>query len=138
MAWTEDRIDQLKKLWDNGLSASQIAKELGEGVTRNAVIGKAHRLGLKSRPSPVKTDGEKKKVAPKKIAKKSGKKFVTLLDLTDRMCKWPSGHPGDADFQFCGKASEPGMPYCAGHCAEAYQAQPPRRDRRQLQRQPIL
>eukprot|EP00657_Telonema_sp_P-1_P012024 TRINITY_DN80_c0_g1_i11.p2 TRINITY_DN80_c0_g1~~TRINITY_DN80_c0_g1_i11.p2 ORF type:complete len:119 (+),score=38.72 TRINITY_DN80_c0_g1_i11:217-573(+) len=54
-AWTDERIDQLKKLWDDGLSASQIAKELGEGVTRNAVIGKAHRLGLKSRPSPVKT-----------------------------------------------------------------------------------
>jgi GcrA cell cycle regulator len=138
MAWTDERIDQLKKLWDDGLSASQIAKELGEGVTRNAVIGKAHRLGLKSRPSPVKTDKEKKKAAPKKVAKKSDKQLVTLLDLTDRMCKWPLGHPGDADFHFCGKPSEPGMPYCAGHCAEAYQAQPPRRDRRPQPKQQIL
>lgn len=138
MAWTEDRIEALRKHWDAGLSASQIAKELGEGVTRNAVIGKAHRLGLKSRPSPVKTDREKKKVAPKKVVKKTGKKLVSLLDLTDRMCKWPIGHPGDDDFQFCGKSSEPGMPYCAGHCAEAYQAQPPRRDRNQKPRQPIL
>lgn len=130
MAWTDERIDKLKKLWDDGLSASQIAKELGEGVTRNAVIGKAHRLGLKSRPSPVKADKDKKKAAPKRVPKKSDKQLVTLLDLTDRMCKWPIGHPGDADFHFCGKASEAGMPYCASHCAEAYQAQPPRRDRR--------
>ncbi|PCI62892.1 MAG: global cell cycle regulator GcrA-like protein [Kordiimonadales bacterium] len=138
MAWTEDRIETLRTLWDKGLSASQIAKELGEGVTRNAVIGKAHRLSLKSRPSPVKTDKDKKKVAPKRAAKKADKTLISLLDLTDRMCKWPLGHPGDDDFHFCGKPSENGMPYCAGHCAEAYQAQPPRRDRRpQQQRRPI-
>ena len=138
MAWTDDRIETLRKLWDDGLSASQIAKELGEGVTRNAVIGKAHRLGLKSRPSPVKTDKDKKKAPTKRAVKKDAKKLVTLLDLTDRMCKWPIGHPGDADFHFCGKNAEPGMPYCAGHCAEAYQAQPPRRDRRQTPRPPIM
>ena len=137
MAWTDERIEQLKKLWDEGLSASQIAKELGEGVTRNAVIGKAHRLGLKSRPSPVKSDKTKAKAPAKKAAKKEAKKFVTLLDLTDRMCKWPFGHPGDPDFHFCGRPAEPGMPYCATHCAEAYQAQPPRRDRRQTSRPPI-
>lgn len=137
MAWTEDRIEILRKLWDEGLSASQIAKQLGENVTRNAVIGKAHRLGLKSRPSPVKKDARKKapaKPAAKKVTVKetkptSGK--VSLLELTDRMCKWPIGHPGDDDFHFCGKPAEPGMPYCAAHCAEAYQAQPPRRDTRQ-------
>ncbi|UTW55322.1 GcrA family cell cycle regulator [Kordiimonas sp. SCSIO 12610] len=138
MAWTDDRIEILRKLWDDGLSASQIAKELGEGVTRNAVIGKAHRLGLKSRPSPVKTDKTAKKAPAKKAVKKETKKFVTLLDLTDRMCKWPIGHPGDADFHFCGKPSEPGMPYCAAHCAEAYQAQPPRRDRRQQAPKPPI
>lgn len=133
MAWTEDRIEILKQLWDKGLSASQIAKELGEGVTRNAVIGKAHRLNLKSRPSPVKTDNTKGKTGPKKKAvKRQTRKMVTLLDLTDRMCKWPIGHPGDADFHFCGKPSEAGMPYCAAHCAEAYQAQLPRRDRRSI------
>jgi len=133
MSWTDERIDALKTLWDKGLSASQIAKELGENVTRNAVIGKAHRLGLKSRPSPVKT--ERKTV--KKVAKKPVKKVVTLLDLTDRMCKWPIGHPGEANFHFCGRPTEPGMPYCAAHCAEAYQAQPARRDRRQIQKPPI-
>ena len=142
MSWTDDRIAQLQKLWDQGLSASQIAAELGEGVTRNAVIGKAHRLGLKSRPSPVKTDQPKAKApaksenpapakakpAPKPAAPKS--KLVTLLDLTERVCKWPIGHPGDEDFHFCGAPSEAGHPYCAKHCAEAYQAQAPRRDRK--------
>ena len=65
MSWTDQRIDQLKTLWEKGLTASQIADELG-GVSRNAVIGKAHRLGLKSRPSPVKANEPEKKVAPKK------------------------------------------------------------------------
>ncbi len=138
MAWTEDRIERLRQHWDEGLSASQIAAKLGEGVTRNAVIGKAHRLGLKSRPSPVKKDTDKKKAAPKRVAKKVDKKLISLLDLTDRMCKWPLGHPGDDDFHFCGKPSEPGMPYCAGHCGEAYQAQPPRRDRAKPPRPPIM
>ncbi len=138
MAWTDDRIEKLKALWDAGQSASQIAKELGEGVTRNAVIGKAHRLGLKSRPSPVKSDKVKAKAPARRTAKKDTKQLISLLDLTDRMCKWPIGHPGDADFHFCGKNAEPGMPYCAGHCAEAYQAQPPRRDRRPAQPRTIL
>lgn len=132
MSWTDDRISLLKDLWDKGLSASQIAGELGEGVTRNAVIGKAHRMGLSSRPSPVKgeaasTEAPQPRRAP---APKKENKKVTLLDLTERMCKWPIGHPGEADFQFCGKPSLPTFPYCADHCAQAYQVQQPRRDRR--------
>lgn len=129
MSWTEDRIEKLRKLWDKGLSASQIAAELGE-VTRNAVIGKAHRLALKSRPSPVKID--KKKAAPKakKIVQEPPAEKLTLLDLNERICKWPIGHPGDDDFHFCGKHSEPAVPYCPTHCAMAYQAQAPRRDRK--------
>ena len=67
MSWTDQRIDQLKALWEKGLTASQIADELG-GVSRNAVIGKAHRLGLKSRPSPVKANDADKKAGPKKAA----------------------------------------------------------------------
>ncbi|MDA5194796.1 GcrA family cell cycle regulator [Govanella unica] len=137
MSWTDDRIGLLKELWEKGLSASQIATELG-GVTRNAVIGKAHRMGLSSRPSPVKADTAKqasttaaRPAAPKKQPeKKAVKQRVTLLDLTDRMCKWPFGHPGDADFHFCGKQAEQTVPYCAEHCAQAYQAQTSRRDRR--------
>ena len=69
MSWTDQRIDQLKTLWEKGLTASQIADELG-GVSRNAVIGKAHRLGLKSRPSPVKANEPEKKVGLKKAPAK--------------------------------------------------------------------
>lgn len=160
MSWTDERIDQLKQLWEKGLTASQIADKLAGGISRNAVIGKAHRLGLKARPSPVKS-GEGGVEAPAELrpaaaavvaavaapvveaprakpaaarpsvavpaAVGSGK--TSLLDLSDKICKWPIGHPGDADFHFCGKAAQPTFPYCSEHCAVAYQAQLPRRDR---------
>jgi GcrA cell cycle regulator len=199
MSWTEERIERLKKLWHDGATASQIADELG-GVSRNAVIGKAHRLGLEQRPSPVKAGEEKdsKKAAPAAAPalKPAGPKaelkaapatpapsvppavnrsapemqyrsigpggFIrqgpgdqqppippapprrlvpakpspevadktSLLDLNDRICKWPIGHPGEPDFHFCGQQSNPGFPYCVEHCGVAYQAQLPRRDRR--------
>ncbi|MGL6042880.1 MAG: GcrA family cell cycle regulator [Sandaracinobacteroides sp.] len=174
MAWTDERIALLKQYWEEGRSASQIAEVLGEGLSRNAVIGKAHRLGLASRPSPLKTGDNRStdaKPAPRAEAKpvpkpaprpapdpapqpaaaitqppaappipapvipvakpavraKGGR--VTLLDLNDRICKWPSGHPDEADFHFCGKPVSPGFPYCGEHCLIAYQAQMPRRDR---------
>ncbi|RME67195.1 MAG: global cell cycle regulator GcrA-like protein, partial [Alphaproteobacteria bacterium] len=129
MSWTDERIAKLRKLWDDGLSASQIAQKLGN-VTRNAVIGKAHRLGLKARPSPVKQETPPPKAAPKKPKSAAKPAKVTLLDLNERMCKWPIGHPGEADFHFCGKKAEAGFPYCSAHCAEAYQSQQVRRDRR--------
>jgi GcrA cell cycle regulator len=208
MAWTDERIDQLKTLWDKGLTASQIAEELG-GVSRNAVIGKAHRLGLKSRPSPVKANDGEKKPAAKKAARPmptaapkprvdpvrsdapTPQRTVTipistdlqsdrpttpmprvvsigpggfmrqgpgdqqapippapprrlvpakpsaemanktsLLDLSERVCRWPMGHPGEADFHFCGVDVNPGFPYCVEHCGRAYQAQLPRGVRR--------
>jgi GcrA cell cycle regulator len=210
MSWTDQRIDQLKALWDKGLTASQIADELG-GVSRNAVIGKAHRLGLKSRPSPVKSNDADKKAAPKKAAPAPAKApaaaaparprpsappaetiapmradddtaeapatrasamprivsigpggfmrqgpgdqqapippapprrlvpakpspemadKTSLLDLNERICRWPLGHPGEADFHFCGVPVNPGFPYCVEHCGRAYQAQLPRGVRR--------
>ncbi|MCC3860246.1 GcrA family cell cycle regulator [Pseudemcibacter aquimaris] len=151
MAWTDERVEKLRELWDKGLSASQIAKELAEGVTRNAVIGKAHRMGLASRPSPVKSDPAKRAAAAKKkkaaaaataapkkapatakAAPATGK--VSILDLTESMCKWPIGHPGEPDFHFCGKPSQPTFPYCANHCVEAYQVQQPRKARRNTRR----
>lgn len=147
MAWTDDRVEKLRELWDKGLSASQIAKELAENVTRNAVIGKAHRMGLPSRPSPVKADPAKraaaaakkkaaaaapKKAATARSAPSTGK--VSILDLTESMCKWPIGHPGEENFHFCGKMSQPNFPYCANHCIEAYQVQQPRRARRNTRR----
>jgi len=216
MSWTDERIGTLKKLWEGGATASQIADELG-GVSRNAVIGKAHRLGLKSRPSPVKAN-EKKKAAKKPAAKaapaakkpaeptpkahpkaektaasavndapkpesksdtpsqplpNSGNALpkivsvgpggflrqgpgdqqapippapprrlvpakpspeiadkTSLLDLSDKVCRWPVGHPGEPDFHFCGAPVNPGFPYCVEHCGRAYQAQLPRGARR--------
>jgi GcrA cell cycle regulator len=207
MSWTDERIDRLKELWSQGMTASHIADELG-GVSRNAVIGKAHRLGLQSRPSPVKPNEEgdepsqslspspfepeagaeaqaleieaepeddeaqaqpaaaspepapaapqpqirsigpggfvrqspgeqqspippapPRRLVPAKpspeIADKTG-----LLDLNEKICKWPIGHPGEPDFHFCGNPANPGFPYCVEHCGVAYQAQIPRRDRR--------
>jgi GcrA cell cycle regulator len=190
-------------MWHDGATASQIADELG-GVSRNAVIGKAHRLGLEQRPSPVKPGEEKetKKAAPAAAAPRTAapkadipraapaapaaatpqaphqpqrpsggeiqyrsigpggfvrqgpgdqqapippappRRLVpakprpevadktSLLDLNDRICKWPMGHPGEPDFYFCGEPANPGFPYCVAHCGVAYQAQLPRRDRR--------
>ena len=200
MSWTDERIERLKKMWADGATASQIADELG-GVSRNAVIGKAHRLGLDARPSPVKPGEEKEKKAspaakqaraettarrqapaapdegdtpppartpqrvhpdgiqyrsigpggfvrqgpgdtqapippapPRRLvpAKPSAQVAdkTSLLDLNDRICKWPLGHPGEPDFHFCGAPANPGFPYCVEHCGVAYQAQLPRRDRR--------
>jgi len=216
MSWTDERIEQLRSMWEKGLTASQIADELG-GVSRNAVIGKAHRLGLKSRPSPVKATEKVAKpakpaapaapkpaapvaasrpaapVAPRPVAaaprpepkppveaadedgveaapKPDAPRIVSigpggfirqgpgdqqapippapprrlvpakpspeiadktsLLDLNDRICRWPMGHPGEPDFHFCGEAVNPGFPYCVEHCGRAYQAQLPRGTRR--------
>ena len=227
MSWTDERIEKLTKMWEGGSTASQIAEELG-GVSRNAVIGKAHRLGLKSRPSPVKsadkTDApaapatakpapEAPRAAPaapppprpapqaaapaqprpaspppappvnaapaaagadaaagEQSAKPAQPRVVSvgpggflrqgpgdqqapippapprrlvpakpsaemadktgLLDLNDRICRWPMGHPGEADFHFCGEKVNPGFPYCVEHCGRAYQAQLPRGARR--------
>lgn len=130
MSWTDERISTLRTLWADGLTASQIAAKLGEGVTRNAVIGKAHRLGLASRPSPLKTEKAKPAPAPSKTPEVEERQKITLLQLTERMCKWPIGHPGEADFQFCGEDSNPGQPYCQHHASLAYQSPAPRRDRR--------
>ncbi|WP_156841968.1 GcrA family cell cycle regulator [Novosphingobium aquimarinum] len=217
MSWTDERIEKLTKMWEGGATASQIADELG-GVSRNAVIGKAHRLGLKARPSPVKPNEKPARPAPapKAAAKpepaappKAPAEIVpppapvaaepvveaepaadepetgeaadagapaakprvvsvgpggflrqgpgdqqqpippapprrlvpakpspeiadktSLLDLNDRICRWPVGHPGEPDFHFCGDKVNPGFPYCVDHCGRAYQAQLPRGARR--------
>lgn len=212
MSWTDDRIETLRGMWEKGMTASQIAEALGE-VSRNAVIGKAHRLGLQSRPSPVKpnepettasaaaaapaatapkrveaprpappapiaptvaspveevddddvvaiapppappqpilrsvgpggflrqapgeqqapiTPAPPRRLVPAKPSPEMADK-TGLLDLNDKICKWPLGHPGEPDFHFCGDKVNPGFPYCVAHCGHAYQAQLPRRDRR--------
>ncbi len=160
MSWTDERIALLKKMWKEGKSAAEIAKMLAKGVTRNAVIGKAHRMGLSGRPSPIKKPAaapkKEKEAAPKKEAVKETRSSsksapapsaklnpvmakeveelkkiekevlplnggIPLIDLTERMCKWPIGDPKEDDFTFCGRGIRPGTPYCPDHAAMAYQ-----------------
>jgi GcrA cell cycle regulator len=142
MSWTDERIAVLKKLWGEGKSAAEIAKALGGGLTRNAVIGKAHRLKLSNRVSPIQQNNKKpagttapapvavakiveeKKPAPKRAAPVPVKKStggVAMVNLKDRMCRWPHGDPKDADFHFCGDDSVAGLPYCDDHAKAAYQ-----------------
>ena len=193
MSWTDERVELLKKMWGEGQSASQIAKELG-GVTRNAVIGKVHRLGLSNRtataappakaevkpaPAPAKAKAETKakpqpkteparpapapveadakaapparrqiipagqplppqpsanEISPEALAKvneieKKAKK-LTLMELTERTCKWPVGDPATEDFWFCGLPVQAGKPYCEAHVGVAFQPMSSRRDRR--------
>jgi len=204
MSWTEERVETLKRMWSEGQSASQIAKELG-GVTRNAVIGKVHRLGLSNRagaapakpapkekpdarpetrpeasaPEAVSEDSaaDKKPAAPTpapapsappaaaasasppatrkaivpagqplppqpsaneispetlasvREVEKTAKK-LTLMELTERTCKWPIGDPATDDFWFCGLPVQQGKPYCEAHVSVAFQPMSSRRDRR--------
>ncbi|HLI10567.1 MAG TPA: GcrA family cell cycle regulator [Alphaproteobacteria bacterium] len=112
MDWTEERIAILRRLWAQGLSASQIAEQLGS-VTRNAVIGKAHRLGLAGRPSPIKNTPEVAAPSPRAVKYKP-------TNYKGPACQWPIGDPTSQDFEFCGAPTEPGRPYCAAHCEAAY------------------
>jgi GcrA cell cycle regulator len=147
MGWTDERVETLKKLWLDGLSASQIAKQLG-GVTRNAVIGKVHRLGLSGRATPSQPQRPTFKApraprpaiaaapAPRRaiepaapaqlpsaamIAEAPG--TATVLTLGAHMCKWPIGDPASDGFTFCGRRSEREGPYCSEHARVAYQPQ---------------
>jgi GcrA cell cycle regulator len=99
--WTEERIEQLTRLWEEGITTAEIGRQIG--VTKNAVIGKVHRLGLVPRVIT-------QKPAPKRI----------WFEFNGPVCMWPYGHPGDDDFHFCGDRPEPGRPYCPSHCAVAY------------------
>ncbi|WP_207100709.1 GcrA family cell cycle regulator [Paracoccus shandongensis] len=207
MSWTDERVETLKRMWAEGQSASAIAKELG-GVTRNAVIGKVHRLGLSNRndepepapapaPEPAIGSGAEKKIdrkpalasapdirpepqpeaaaaapaqpaeeepvtqpvftpvprrpivpagqplppqpsaneiSPETLAsvrevEKRARK-LTLMELTERTCKWPIGDPATEKFWFCGLPSQPGKPYCEAHVSVAFQPMSSRRDRR--------
>ena len=107
MIWTDEQIELLKTMWGQGKPASEIAMMLGCDITRNAVIGKSHRLGLSGRPSPI---------------KKTKTKVLNFISLTERMCKWPFGDPKKPDFHFCGHPVEISVSYCAEHRALAYQA----------------
>jgi GcrA cell cycle regulator len=197
MSWTDERVETLKKMWGEGQSASQIAKELG-GVTRNAVIGKVHRLGLSNRvggageeeaatvaeapvaaaparpaapsepvrmpearpaverPAPPPTGATVTTLPMRKVIIPAGQPLppqpslneispevlasvrevekrarkLTLMELTERTCKWPIGDPATEDFWFCGLQSVAGKPYCEAHVGVAFQPMSARRDRR--------
>jgi len=198
MSWTDERVETLKKMWSEGQSASQIAKELG-GVTRNAVIGKVHRLGLSNRVGAGKAEEEEDdpvvatpdplwadppappaaerpaelRAAPDTPAPPEGGATITplpirkaiipagqplppqpsaneispealasvrevekrarrlsLMELTERTCKWPIGDPATDDFWFCGLQTQAGKPYCDAHVGVAFQPMSARRDRR--------
>ena len=180
MSWTDERVEQLKALWNEGASASQIAKQIG-GVSRNAVIGKVHRLGLSNRvgekgeelaapqaaqaeaappeaaeevkalAEPIveeveieeEEDEEEIEEAPRvpqvdlaSLEKKARR--LSLLELTERTCKWPIGDPNHEDFHFCGLPSANGKPYCAAHTLAAYQPMSTRRDRDRNKPQKLL
>jgi GcrA cell cycle regulator len=157
MAWTDERVEELKKLWSEGLSASQIAKQLG-GVTRNAVIGKVHRLGLSGRATPSRparrtvkpsrprtpaaTTAPARAVArpapsatpaaapaPVEPAVLPSGEFATVLTLRESMCKWPIGDPSQSEFRFCGRKADTGQAYCHAHSDMAYQPSQKRRRR---------
>lgn len=205
MSWTDERVETLKKMWAEGQSASQIAKELG-GVTRNAVIGKVHRLGLSNRvggpngkaedeiedavpvveaepvpapkpavvravetprspepapeprpapasaapaqsavvtpirkaiipagqplpPQPSANEISPEALASVREVEKKARR-LTLMELTERTCKWPIGDPATDDFWFCGLATAQGKPYCEAHVGVAFQPMSARRDRR--------
>jgi GcrA cell cycle regulator len=163
MGWTDERVELLKKLWADGLSASQIAGELG-GITRNAVIGKVHRLGLSGRAKSSSSSGaarpRKARAQGMMRARPSMRGNTalahayehdleqepelidniipmgqrrTILELTEDTCRWPIGDPGSADFFFCGGHTVNSLPYCSHHSRVAYQ---PVSDRRR-ERRPV-
>lgn len=133
MSWTDERVALLKRLWGEGKTAAEIASELG-GVTRNAVIGKAHRLKLSNRVSPIQQN--KKPVAvpankPVQIIEKkirqtleqdNNRTAIPLTELDGRACRWPLGDPRDEKFGFCGDECVASLPYCDSHAKIAYQA----------------
>ena len=138
MGWDKEKVEKLRSLWGKGNTASQIAEIIGD-VTRNAVIGKAHRLNLAARVSSSsikKNKGVSKNFVGEKIKKQSRKsKFKSLLldknfepenpktleELNEATCRWPIGHPDENEFHFCGRNPEKDFPYCKLHILYAFQ-----------------
>ena len=139
MIWTDEAVEELKRMWDRGMTTGQIAKALN--VTKNSIIGKVHRLCLTARPSPikkapetknektVKTVKEEQKIsAENRLAERVPSKESTaieetnipLVKLDNHTCRWPLGDPRDDDFCFCGKRVKTGQTYCEEHAAVAY------------------
>ena len=139
MPWNDDNVSRLKELWDQGLPTAQIGKLLG--FTKNAVVGKAHRIGLERRPSPIrrtaaKPDRKKARspVMPKLAFESPTEEKIYTPKITSftpsikniftssskRGCEWPEGHPDEPEFSFCNKERFEDKPYCLDHCSVAY------------------
>ena len=138
MSWTPEKVEKLKELWGKGNTASEIAQILG-GVTRNAVIGKAHRLNLSGKIQTKKSSSltTSNNVSENKISRKNLRrgKFKSLIidkdfepenpkqleELDENSCKWPIGHPNEDNFYFCGRTSLKDFSYCKLHLLYAFQ-----------------
>ena len=139
MSWTEEKVAKLKELWGKGNTASQIAEIIG-GISRNAVIGKAHRLNLsakiKTRTATSNQNFEnsldEKNTKSKKVRRSKFKSLIIekdfetenpkqLEELDENSCKWPIGHPDEKSFYFCGRSSLKDFSYCKLHLLYAYQ-----------------
>ena len=140
MSWTEEKVQKLKDLWSKGHTASQIAELLGD-TTRNAVIGKAHRLDLEARAPSKNSSTSSSNNSNNKIVKRTAQplnrkaKFQSILldktfepenpksleELSEKTCKWPIGHPNEESFYFCGRSPEGEFPYCKLHVLYAFQ-----------------
>ncbi len=131
-SWSDERISQLRSLWSEGLSTAEIGRRLG--ISKNAVVGKAHRLHLPARPSPIRNPPAFRSmprrtaapppprvmIEPPPAPKPEPAKVVARINYKGPTCQWPVGHPGQAGFHFCGDPSANGKPYCASHAARAY------------------
>ena len=146
MSWTYERVEKLKQLWEEGLTASRIAGELGE-VTRNAVIGKAHRLGLSGRMASKKSNGGISIIRKKRLNISQNQKVINIApvinepmnptdfeNIKDGLCRWPLGEPEEIDFKFCGRNTQEGFVYCQSHYKQAYQPLSKVRERRKAKK----
>ena len=142
MSWNEEKVNKLKELWGKGNTASEIAQILG-GVSRNAVIGKAHRLNLsgKIKSKKIQVNSSKNNNEGKKFSRRG--KFKSLIiekdfepenpkqleELDDKSCKWPIGHPDEKNFYFCGRSSVKDFSYCKLHLLYAFQVRNTKEDK---------